>query len=221
VTGRVILLALMAGLLAQVAAAHGSADAKGTAATYYLGRADPRACPSPMCGGIWLKAVNGVAGSCARPPRFECYVAGFTLGVPDEEKQARLEALVTNGGGLVQGRIVPAGIQGFPELRALRVVGAWRPAGKHQPTGVFRQLRDNGIRCITTPCFSVTATTLNTGRRVTVSGVDLRPSGASAADVRRGQTLIATRSLLAAGRIVSASRGGRTFVASRLYLPTR
>ena len=219
-TGRVVLLALVAGLLAQVHAMPATADAERTGSTYYLGRADPRMCPSPMCGGIWLKAVNGPAGGCARPPGLECYVAGFALGA-NEETEARLEALVTNGGGLVLGRLAPAEIQGFPELRALRVVGVWRPVSKRQPSGVFRRLRDNRIRCITEPCFSVTATTLNTGRRATVSGVDLRATGASAADVRRAQSRIATHSLLAAGRIVRSKAGGRTFVASQLYLPTR
>jgi hypothetical protein len=220
VIGRIVLLVLVAGLLLRVEPTPATADAARTTSTYYLGRADPRACPSPMCGGIWLSAVNGAAAGCARPPGLECYVARFARGA-DEEQAARLEALVTAGGGLVRGRMVPAGIPGFPELRALRVEGAWRPASKRQPTGVFRRLRDNGVRCITTPCFSVTTTTLNTSRGATVSGVDLHSTAASAADVRRAQSLIATRSLLAAGRIVRAARGGRTFVASQLYLPAR
>jgi hypothetical protein len=137
-----------------------------------------------------------------------------------DENHSTLAGLVVSG-GLVWGRIVPADIAGFPELRELQVVRAWRPASARPPTGVFRRLVDNRIRCVKAPCYSISAGALNTARGRTVSGVDLRRAGASAEERRWAIDLIERPGLIATGRIVRASDGGRTFVASQIYLPAR
>lgn len=219
-TARAVLLGLVACVLGQVQATPATAEAELKAPIHYLGDADERLCPSPMCGGIWLTAVNGASGNCSRPRGEECYVTGlaFHAGV-DDAKQARLSRLVAEGGGLVRGSMTHT--NGFPDLRALFVSGVWRPASARSPAGVVRRLHDNGVRCITTPCFSIGATALNAGRSTTVSAIDLGRAGASAEERRWAMSLIARRGLLAAGRIVRAPDGGRTFVASQIYLPAR
>jgi hypothetical protein len=165
--------------------------------------------------------VNGVSGNCSRPRGHECYATGLTREGASREAEGRWRAAVAEADGIVLGHMTNAGVDSFPDLRALRVAHVWRPASTREPTGVFRSLRDHGIRCVTTPCFSVTATVLNTARAATVSGIDLRRAGASAAERRWATRLVATRGLVAAGRIVRAPDGGRTFVASQIYLPAR
>jgi hypothetical protein len=219
VISRVAVLAFLAVALAQIGVPSASGDTKVRAPLHYVGRADQRLCPSPMCGGIWLQAVNGAKPRCRAPVGGGCYVTGlsFPEPSPDERRRARLTALVANGHGLVQGRITPAHIEGFPELRALHVEGIWRAAGTGSPNGVVRLLRDNGVRCVRQPCFSTQAGALNRDTAVNVSSVDLSRTGASSAERRWARKLLATRHLIAAGRIVREADGGRTFVATRLY----
>ena len=73
------------------------------------------------------------------------------------------------------------------------------------------------MRCVTTPCFSIQAVALNRARAATVSDVDLSETRATAAQRRWAQKLLATRHLIAAGKIVRDAEGGRTFVATQLY----
>jgi hypothetical protein len=216
---RALYLALLACVPAQIDAAPATAEAELRAPIYYLGRADPRLCPSPMCGGLWMKPVNGVAGNCRRPAGRECYVTGlvFPKPGPDERTRARLGSLVASGRGLVHGSMTAARIEGFPELRALNVHGVWRGATRRNPTGAVHRLLDNGVRCVTTPCFSIQAAPLGAGTAATVSNVDLSGTGASAAQRRWARKLLATRHLIAAGRIARDADGGRTFVATQLY----
>lgn len=216
---RALLLTLLACLVAQIGAVPASGETRLRAPIHYFGREDPRLCPSPACGGIWLKAVNGAAANCGRPRGHECYVTGLTRVGADPVTEGRLRALVTEAGSLVLGNMTNADVQGFPDLRALRVAGVWRPASTRRPKGSVRLLRDNGVRCVTTPCFSVTATTLNTARATTLSAIDLRSTGASRAAMRRAERLVTGPGLRAAGTIARAADGGRTFVATQVYLP--
>jgi hypothetical protein len=212
---RALALLLLAGALAQIGVGSANGETHLKAPVYYFGRADERLCPAPMCGGIWLSTANGASGNCSGARRDVCYVSGL------DEEHARFTRLVANDGGLVWGRVAPANISGFPQLRELRVVRVWRPASTRRREGVVRLLRDNGVRCITSPCFSIAAGALNTGRVKTVSGIDLRATGASAEERRWASSLVARRGLIAAGRIVRAPDGGRTFVATQIYLPAR
>jgi hypothetical protein len=218
---RFALAALLAAAVAQIGATPASGDAELRAPVYYLGRADARLCPSPVCGGIWLRAVNRAPSNCRRPLGQQCYVARleFADEVGDRARQ-RLTALVAGGRGLVLGFVTRGTVEGFPDLHVLRVVRAWRASsGSRQPRGVFRRLRDNGVRCVTTPCFSTRASALNVGSGIDVSGVELSATGAGAAERRWAQTLVATRELLAAGVVRRAHNEGRIFVASQIYFP--
>jgi hypothetical protein len=195
-------------------------SAASPAASHYLVRPDLRLCPSPMCGGAWVRRVNHPLTRCvdgaARPA---CYVASVT-GVAGLPSSARA------GSVLVRGRLVPARIDGFPGLGALAASAAWRPAGKLEPHGTTFRVADNGVRCITSPCFSLTAVALEDGGRRTVSELDLGRAGASTADVARAQKAVDGGGLLVTGGVRTVLNAGpagtgRRLRATQLWLPTR
>jgi hypothetical protein len=192
------------------------------AGSYYLARADPRLCPSPMCGGIWVGLLNTSATSCGDGARQkECYAASADLSRlrVDEKGRVQLQQLIAEGRAVARGRLVRGLVEGFPELDTFVVSEVWTASSSlGRARGAVRRLRDSGIRCITTPCFSIRATVLNTGRSENVSSVDLTKTGASRSERRRALGDVDVRGLLAAGRIVRLRDGGRAFVATQFYV---
>ncbi len=155
----------------------------------------------------------------------ECYVAGMHVSHLrlSEQQAVRLAQLISAGRAIVRGRLVPETIQGVP-LDGFVASEVW-PASRRgsAPTGSFRKLADNGIRCVTSPCFSIHAAALNSGRHVNVSDVDLRGSGASTGERDAALALIGKRGLITAGKIVRVpdagpAGAGRTVVASQFYV---
>jgi hypothetical protein len=185
---------------------------------YHVVRPNPRLCPSPMCGGIWVKLVNTEAK--------ERYAASADLSRLGAVDKPALQRLITEGRAVARGRLVRGQVQGFPELDTLVVSEVWVAASsRNRARGTFHRLRDRGIRCVTTPCFSIHAAVLNSPQYVDVSGVDLSAVGASVAERRRALAQISKGGLIAAGRIVRAPNGGRTkagrtFVATQFYVRT-
>ena len=218
----VVLLAVVA----LVGAASAAGDPPSKVSSYYLGREDPRACPSPMCGGVWIRLVNRPTTPCAPAPRSECYVAELDLsGLPvSEEARGRLGGLVAAGRALARGTIVTGRVEGFPDLATLIVSDVWSASSSpRKPEGAFRILRDNGVRCITYPCFSIHAARLNERASTDVSGVRLSTTGAPAAERRKAMARIATSGLIAAGGIVRETQAGpagtgSTVVATQFYV---
>ena len=208
----VIALVATAGLTAIA----GNADSSTPNTTYWRVRPDARLCPSPRCGGFFARRVNRPVTVC--PDGTEaaaCYVASIDWGLLSPP--GREAAL------LFRGRLALGANEGFPELATLVVQEVWQPAGKTQPVGTFVRLRDNGVRCITTPCFSTTAAVLNGVATRPVSGVDLRRAGAPPAARAKALAAIARSSLLAAGTfrvIPNAGPAGRAveFQATQAYL---
>ncbi|MDH4346024.1 MAG: hypothetical protein OEW31_06800 [Thermoleophilia bacterium] len=184
-----------------VLAPGGSAGAQGSG-TLYLVRPDPRLCPSPLCGGAWVRRVNHAVTRCADGSvQRECYVARVS-GVPEKLTSARA------GSTLVRGRLVPAGLDGFPGLGALAATAAWRPAGPRPPTGTTFRVRDNGVRCVTTPCFSLTAQAVEGGGRATLSGLDLTRAGVTRRDEAQAWRVVTRGGLLVTGTVRRVPRAG-------------
>ena len=223
-TSRVVLLAFLACVLAQLGARPAAAETEGRAPIHYLGRADARLCPSPMCGGLWLKPLNGVKPACAEPVGGKCYVTGLSFKnpapSPDETTQERLNDLVARGGGLVLGHMTLSDVEGYPDLRALNVVRIWQPVSSRKPRGLLWVLQDNGLRCVTHPCSSTRAAAVDTNRFADVSDVDLSSTGAGPGELRFARTRIATRHQLATG-FVRRRGAEKVFVASQLYFAAR
>jgi Domain of unknown function (DUF6748) len=219
----VTLVIVVVGLVGATGAA---GDPPGTPSSYFLGRGDPRACPSPICGGVWVRLVNkeitpcGVAGIARR----ECYVASLDLSPLGISEHGSLAALVATGRAVARGTIVTGRVEGFPELATLLVNEIWTASSSlSEPQGKFRLLRDNRRRCVTTPCFSTHAALLNSGSHVNVSGVDLRIGVPARERLCALMRISHPVGLIAAGRIIRASDAGRaavgrTFVATQFYV---
>src|SRR5574337_734096 len=180
--------------------------------SFFLARGDPRLCPSPMCGGLFVHLVNRSRTTCGDGGRRPaCYVARADLsrlGLSDATR-IRLESVVAAGRALVRGTVVRGRVPGFPELDTLVASEVW-PASSapRAPTGVFRRVSDNHVRCVVAPCFSTDATALNRGGTVTLSGVGLAGVGATAAERARALAAVARGRLTVAGRIVAVPKAG-------------
>src|SRR5712691_9100246 len=76
-TGRLAMLALA---VAVALTATGAPARSGEAGEVFRVRADPRLCPSPLCGGFFVHRVNGPSTACADgTARAWCYVARINL----------------------------------------------------------------------------------------------------------------------------------------------
>jgi uncharacterized protein DUF6748 len=205
---RIAFVAVLAALAGALPAA-GGAPVVGS--SQYLVQPDPRACPSPRCGGYWVTLANHSLTRCSdRFLRARCYVATAL----DEHRQELPGGIPA--GSLVQGELVPWSHEGFGDLGALLAADIRVPSGQKTPALVYR-VRDLGIRCVRTPCFLLRAVRVNTSFRVTISELGL--GQLTAKDRKRAKNALSTtRELFASGNIVRTENGGRTLVISRIYL---
>ena len=227
-TRRVWIAGLVAAAAALLVATAGDGAPPLSVAPYYLARGDPRACPSPACGGLFVHLVNRSRTACGdglRRPA--CYMAAAdlsTLGVSDA-RRAQLLGSISAGSALVRGVLVRGRVPGFPQLDTLVVTEVWPAASRspQAPTGTFHRLRDNGIHCLVAPCFSTDALTLNPrrpGTRVTLSAVEA--GGVTGAEIRRAAKLLRAGGVIATGQIAAVPHAGpagtgRVLVVTQLY----
>jgi hypothetical protein len=181
---------------------------------YFTFRVDPRKCASPLCGGVFVKAVNQKLTRCANGIwRRECYVAT----VNDPQNLDRSTAT------LIQGRIKAKTYKGFGNLGAFELKAAFSPATANKGIGYFVGLENNGIVCITSPCFSYDQYLLNRAKIRAISGLDLAASGASQEVLDKALAITANGGVLIAmgvNKQVDEFAGkGITFVAEQIYLP--
>jgi hypothetical protein len=196
-------ITLVAVALGIVALSAGDVDAK--PAAHYVVRADPRLCPSPLCGGYWVSLANRSRTRChdgLHRPR--CYVAS-----------AWPASRTVHDGALVQGGIAVQNVQGFRNLGLLIATDVRNPVGA-AASGSFFRLRDIGVRCIREPCFSIRASRLNSLGTALVSALDLSQTKVS--KEHEATLALLGDGLFAAGRIASTEGGGRVFRASRIYI---
>ena len=180
---------------------------------YYLARPDPRMCPSPWCGGWWVRAVNRDGTLCSDGTVAEvCYVAQVD-GVP------------AGPYGLLFGHIGEVEFGGYP-VGAFQATAAWRSIGGHTGSGLGVLLRDIHLTCVSEPCFTFEQTELNGDAQSQVSGVDLSDLNATDADIDDAFAALDDDGLLALGEnVVVPDQGpagdGIDFVATDAYLPLR
>jgi hypothetical protein len=159
----------------------GGKNVSGTTA-YYSVRPDYRKCMYPMCGGLWIKRQNRDLTKCVDgTSAYECYVVEAdyaALGLTDEELQPLIGA-VSGGQAVVKAKLQKKTIGTFGVFGVLKVLEGWLPPNANAPTGTFYSVYDNGIRCITYPCFSLGEQKLNFSTGRNLSGLDLTGSGAT------------------------------------------
>jgi hypothetical protein len=180
----------------------------------YAVRADPRLCPSPLCGGYWIALANGARTKCADGVRRpQCYVARAV-----DAKRHRLDVSIPDP-GLVRADLEAWDFEGFGRLGVLAVAVVFTPAGTAPVSGGYYRVVDTGVRCVREPCFSYRATQVNGSTRTTMSDVDLQAAEAAPAELARAEAALHTKNgLIARGRFARTSGGGIVFRALRLYL---
>ncbi len=181
---------------------------------YYTFRPDLRKCLSPLCGGFFVKAVNQALTRCADGSRqAECYVASFY----------NRKNFDISSAALVQGAIKPKIYGEFGNLGVFAVKAAFSSATDAVGTGLFVGLENNGIVCVTTPCFSADQYVLNKSKIRAISGIDLEKVGASDLLLNEALAIIANGEVLIASGVnmqtVEVAGKGITFVADQFYLP--
>jgi hypothetical protein len=190
-------------------------DALARPSTFVVTRRDARKCAAPMCGGVFVKAVNQSTTRCLDGfRRTECYVGAIDLaGVPGGE--AARAALVA-GKGLLEGSFVATA--GVSSVATLAATAAWKGASGATPTGSFYRVSPSGIACITAPCPTMRLAKLNattasrtfdtlTLNRTTPLATSADRTAAAAEALREPGILVAT----------TARSSARTVVASEFY----
>jgi hypothetical protein len=189
---------------------------------YYTYRPDMRECVSPVCGGFFVKQVNKKFTICADGSyQNECYVSGISWATKDAPPLSHV------GNLLIQGAIAKKYFPPFGSLGVFKVNAAYKAAtNKILNTAVlFAGLQQNGLVCITTPCFSYDEYILNSSKTRMISGVNLKTTGATEKQLASAYERLANGKLLiAAGynRQINKPFGlGITFEAKEFYLPVK
>ena len=181
---------------------------------YFLVRQDRRRCISPLCGGYFVRRVNQSRTRCGNGRWMkECYVAEIDWNGQPE---------IDPGKALLRGEIVARHFPRFGNLGALRVTESWQSPSDKLPTGTLYRVRDRGLRCITHPCLTHSATQLGSTSTRNVAGVDLAEAGASGEQISEGAAAMTkSEGVIVAGYFAPVSGpGGRaqTLKATKFYL---
>jgi hypothetical protein len=180
--------------------------------TYYAMRPDLRLCPSPMCGGVWVRALNRSWTRCADGTYAEeCYAASddwSALGLSPEETQ-RVRGRVLSGHGIVQGSLEgslpsPAGESAEIAQRLwgkLRVTEAWLAATEREPAGIFYRVHELPIDCMPGPsCLPIEERKLNFREVYRVLRVNFQLTGATRRQIQQAMEEMARGNLIVAGK---------------------
>lgn len=191
-----------------------AADALTTTKAYVVTRRDLRKCISPLCAGVYVKAVNQTTTACLDGvSRSECYVGVVDLAaVPGAE--AFREAL-ESGKGILEGTLAPTA--NFATTATLKVSAAWRGASGATPNGTFYRVGPSGIVCITTPCPTLKTTKLNATTTRTFSTLRLTATSPLASVADRNGAM--TEASNATGILVASTSAttSSTVTASEFY----
>lgn len=189
----------------------------------FTARPDYRKCAAPLCGGYFVKLVNKKLTQCADGSlQAECYVASVVYG--DGPINVPAISFGNKTPLLLVGAILP--YERVGSLGVFIAKDAYRSATQNTAVGNFYGVTNNGIMCITTPCFSYDEQLLNTESRITkLSDVNLEMSGALPDDIQQAQLLLANgRTLYAAGKnqkYQGFAGIGVRLVAQQFYLPIK
>jgi hypothetical protein len=186
---------------------------------YFAVRQDLRKCAYPMCGGYFVHRANTAKTLCADGNyASECYVASVDLsgtGLSSDEQSA-----VALGGSILRGKITKTKINGT-KYGQFDANEAWvGETGSTVSGGIYRATQ-NDIKCIKTPCPTITVVKLDTTSTKNISGVDLTQTDTVAdqktIDEAMGDISSSSSGLVVAGAIVHGNDGGDTLIASEFW----
>ncbi|PUA26665.1 MAG: hypothetical protein B0W54_23280 [Cellvibrio sp. 79] len=199
--------------------------ARTTASEVFTARPDYRKCAAPLCGGYFVKLVNKKLTQCADGSlKEECYVASVVYG--DGPINGGVISVGNKTPFLLVGAILPKADTTSGVLGVFLAKDAYRSATQNTAVGNFYGVTNNGIMCITTPCFSYNEELLNTDNRITkLSEVNLEMSGASPDNILWAQQLLANGATLYTAGKNQKYQGfagiGVRLVAQQFYLPVK
>lgn len=188
---------------------------------FYTFKQDLRKCPSPICGGIFVKKVNKDKTLCADGSyQTECYVTAINWAT-----KKTVGFNIGNKKILLQGSIAKKNFPGFGILGIFKVNEAYRPLTNKllDSKTLYAGLENNGLLCITTPCFSFDEHILNTKKTRLISDIDLSKVNLPH-QVFTFPDLSTGKVLLAAGHNHQTNLPfgvGITFVANEIYVPIK
>jgi uncharacterized protein DUF6748 len=188
--------------------------------TYYEITTDLRKCPSPLCGGWFLKRLNRDTTVCVDGQEAEtCYapVLDWSEANLSEDQRSKLTAAAdkdaTTSGvyGIVRGVFAPTNTTSRPELGRFVISEAWVAEGEGVSEGAFVRVKDNGLRCFAAPCPSLTETTLNTPRVTNIAELDWTPCGLTDREIEGlTEMLSSPDGILIAGERYTVQENGQT-----------
>lgn len=181
---------------------------------YYFVTPDYRRCAAPMCGGVWLSAVNNTLQRCGSGHHARsCYVGDVDWSGVGENPLGSGIAVLAQGA-------LDKTVGGFGLFLVER---AYLAAGKTSAYARLYGIENNGRVCVSSPCFSYDQYRLNSQRRRALSSVNLEYTNADKAQRELAWSLLAEGQVLIAGgyarRTHEMTGVGREFVATALFLP--
>ena len=187
----------------------------GVKESFYSVVPDLRKCVSPLCGGYFVKSVNSKVTACADGSQQEsCYVAGVSPAL-------ELPSNVTEF--LVLGRLNSKLFEGFGDLGELVVTDVFQAKGVATKVSRFWGISNNGVLCITTPCFSFDAQRLNRSKEVLISEIDFSMSELSRKEIDAAwQQISEGETLYVVGHRKKYQENGvkgKRLVVKRLFVP--
>lgn len=167
------------------ATADNSTGAVNSEYAYFEISADLRKCAWPVCGGWFVNRLNQGLTRCHdgryAPTCYTPVLDWSEIKLSDSKKDVLLDACnkdaVSQGVfAIVSGRIDPLNsTTPSPTMGRFVINEAWVAVNEALSGGAFVRVKDNGIRCITSPCPSVTETTLNMPQIANISEIDWKP----------------------------------------------
>jgi hypothetical protein len=211
--------------LADESAADGE-DGKGDAAgafTFLNVIADTRACSlnsGPDCGrGFFVSRANRTTTPCGfTAPQSNCKVYEIDwshTAMPPSVAKSYEDGLRSGKPLLVRGDLVPAPDDSGVHLSVTEI---WIASQPEWVDGVFTLVKDNGIRCITAPCPSLTERKLNSNLSAQITGVDFEASGASQELIDIAQNaMFGGEGVVVVGYRYYDSAGGKARTANKFF----
>ena len=161
--------------------------------TYFSVSPDIRACSfNSRCGGFFVARPNRASTICGRgSTASRCYVDSLDLthtGMPASVQKSYQDRIRAGETFLLRGDIAPSADDRNTSLAVTEIWVAGSKTGTLD--GPFLFVKDNGLRCITAPCPTVTETRLNSNRSANIHAVDFSASGADQATEDRAQNAV-------------------------------
>ena len=135
-------------------------------------RPDYRKCAWPMCGGVYVKAINKSETKCFDGSKQEeCYVAGVDeakLGLTGDQA-GEVAMAIREGKVLLSGEFDQVK-DGYANLLVHK---AFQAQTGNVVTGTHYMVEPSGITCVKAPCPNFTANKLNGASKKLVTDIDL------------------------------------------------